>query len=113
MGFTGNVYAPHPPEPVLWHTTTFARSVVEIGGYIDRIHVRQEVVDFAISQRFQLTPPPRRLKGILSRKWSAEDRKIIYSAAQKYWVEWRANAERTLTEAHERNKKACVLVTSI
>jgi hypothetical protein len=77
-----------------WDTTLFVRSVVEIQGYAETIRVRQEIVDFVTALGRNITLP----RTPLTRKWSQDDRKLIVSACNQYWIKWRENAERKLRE---------------
>jgi hypothetical protein len=78
-----------------WSTILFVRSVVEIQGYAETIRVRQEIVDFVRKHGYNISLPRRTP---LKRKWSQEDRKLIVSTCNRYWVRWRENAERKLRE---------------
>ena len=98
--FSPSEWALHPADEdehqrsTAWDTTLFVRSVVEIEGYAETIRVRQEIVDFvtALGPNISLPRTP------LTRKWSEDDRKLIVGACHRYWIRWRENAERKLSE---------------
>lgn len=76
-------------EKWCWDATSFARSVVEIHKYTEKIPVRREIVDFVTSLGHSIALPRR----MPLRKWSREDLALIRQAAREYWTTWRDEAE--------------------